>query len=69
MSNLPSNIVNDNKECLFRIDKKNCLALNWKNCSNCKFFKHRVFTTPDIIKQKEEYKKERQKQKLESQGR
>jgi hypothetical protein len=67
MPKLPRRIINDNKECVFRIDKKNCLALNWKDCTNCKFFKSVVFITQEIIKQKADYKKERQIQKEEAQ--
>ena len=59
-------LIHDNKECLYRIDKNNCLALNWKDCTDCKFFKHIMFNTPDIIIQKAEYKKERQEQKAKS---
>jgi len=66
--NLTREVLNDNKECMHRIDKKNCLALNWKDCTNCKFFKHRVFITPAIIKQKEEYKNNRRLQKEKARG-
>ena len=59
-------IVYQNRECMFFIDKNNCLALDYKECKDCKFFKHRVHTTPEIEKQKIAYKAERAKQKAAS---
>jgi len=63
---MKGNIVYQNRECMFFIDKNNCLALEMKDCKNCKFFRHKVHTTPEIEKQKVAYKAERAKQKEES---
>lgn len=58
----------DNRECVWRVDKSNCLILNWKNCNRCKFFKSNVFINENIKKRKATYKKEKKEQLLKSKG-